>query len=84
MRVISFGDQGLEEVGKFIDQGGNDFWGVEQWTIAGGERLIAGSDRNFGLYVLRYTGPGAAPVAASRLLQRERDDRGRHAGRRSR
>lgn len=59
MRVFSFGDNGLTPVGKFIDQGGNDFWGVEDFTTASGERLIAGSDRNLGLYLLRYTGPGA-------------------------
>ena len=39
--------------------GGNDFWGVEQFTTADGERLIAGSDRDAGLYLFRYTGPGA-------------------------
>ncbi len=43
----------------FIDTGGNNFWGVEQFT-QGGERYIAGSDRDFGLYLFRYTGPGAA------------------------
>jgi Ca2+-binding RTX toxin-like protein len=33
---------------------------VEQFTTPQGERLIAGSDRDFGLYLFRYTGPGAA------------------------
>ena len=60
LRVMSFGDDGLDEVGKFIDQGGNNFWGVEQFTTPDGQRLIAGSDRDFGLYLFRYTGPGAA------------------------
>ncbi len=66
MRVFSFGDNGLDPVGTYIDQG-NDFWGVEDFTTANGERLIAGSDRNVGLYVLRYTGPGAParPVCSS-------------------
>ena len=41
LRVFSFGDNGLKQVGKFIDQGGNDFWGVEDFTTANGERLIA-------------------------------------------
>ena len=50
---------GASEVGKFIDQGGNNFWGVEQLTTADGQRLIAGSDRDFGLYLFKYTGPGA-------------------------
>ena len=59
MRVFTFGDGGLTETGKFIDKGGNNFWGVEQFTL-GGERYFAGSDRDFGLYIFRYTGPGAA------------------------
>jgi hypothetical protein len=60
MRVISFGDGGIEQVGAFIDEGGNNFWGVEQFTTPQGDRLFAGSDRDFGLYLFRYTGPGAA------------------------
>jgi hypothetical protein len=59
-RVVSFGPGGIDEVGKFIDRGGNNFWGVEQFTTPQGERLIAGSDRDFGLYLFRYTGPGRA------------------------
>jgi hypothetical protein len=59
LRVMSFGPQGLAEVGKYIDQGGNNFWGVEQFTAADGGRMIAMSDRDYGLYILRYTGPGA-------------------------
>jgi hypothetical protein len=45
---------GIEEVGAFIDQGGNDLWGVqltEQWTEQG-TRIIALSDRDFGLYLV--------------------------------
>jgi hypothetical protein len=59
-RVVSFGPDGIEETGKFIDRGGNNFWGVEQYTTPDGERLIAASDRDFGLYIFRYTGAGAA------------------------
>ena len=59
MRVFTFGDSGMEQTGKFIDEGGNNFWGVEVVTTAQGDRLFAGSDRDFGLYLLRYTGPGA-------------------------
>ena len=36
-------DDGLEEVGAWIADGGSNFWGVEQFTAANGERLIAGS-----------------------------------------
>jgi hypothetical protein len=63
MRVFTFGPQGLTETGKFIDQGGNNFWGVEQFTL-GNQRYFAGSDRDFGLYIFRYTGPGAAVAPA--------------------
>jgi Ca2+-binding RTX toxin-like protein len=67
MRVIRFGNNGMEQVGAFIDQGGNDFWGVEQFTTPQGDRLFAGSDRDYGLYLFRYTGPGAAqkPVCSN-------------------
>jgi hypothetical protein len=55
-RVVSFGPGSLTEVGRFIDQGGNDFWGVQIHKTADGERLILASDRDSGLYVFRYTG----------------------------
>jgi hypothetical protein len=64
LRVVRFGDDGLHEVGRFIDEGGNDFWGVEQFTDAAGNRLIAGSDRDYGLYIVKYTGPGAVLAKA--------------------
>jgi hypothetical protein len=60
MRVFSFGDGGLVEQGRFVDPRGSNFWGVEQFTGADGERYFAGSDRDFGLQIFRYTGPGAA------------------------
>jgi hypothetical protein len=59
MRVFTFGEGGLIEAGKFIDEGGNNFWGVEQFTNQN-ERYFVGSDRDFGLYVFKYTGPDAA------------------------
>ena len=66
----------MQQTGKFIDEGGNNFWGVEVVTTAQGDRLFAGSDRDFGLYLFRYTGPGAyqkpqaaaAPPPAARTL----------------
>jgi hypothetical protein len=69
MRVFQFDRaNGLRQVGAFIAPEGNDFWGVEQFTTPQGERLIAGSDRDFGLYILRYTGPGRAqPPACSNI-----------------
>ena len=60
MRVFSLESGKITPQGAFIDQGGNNFWGVEQFTGSDGQRYIAGSDRDFGLYIFRYTGPLAA------------------------
>ena len=70
LRVVRFSRaNGLEEMGRFIDADGNNFWGTEQFTDAAGNRMIALSDRDYGLYIVKYTGPGAvvappAPPAA--------------------
>ena len=55
-RVAEFDETGIQEVGAFIDQGGNDFWGVALAEDPSGARIILGSDRDFGLYIFRYTG----------------------------
>jgi hypothetical protein len=68
-RVWGFGAAGITELGFFIDEGGNHFWGV--WPIGAEyagfgypfpasevpEPLILASDRDFGLYIFDYTGP---------------------------
>lgn len=54
-RVLRFGPEGLREVGHFIDEAGNNLWGVE--VARGHGRLVLASDRNVGLYLFRYTGP---------------------------
>jgi Ca2+-binding RTX toxin-like protein len=61
---------GLTQVGAFVDPQGSNFWGVEQFTTPDGDRLFAGSDRDFGLQVFRYTGPGAAqkPVCSNETV----------------
>jgi hypothetical protein len=56
-RVVKYGTGGLQEVGAFIDEGGNNFWGVEMWADENGEQYVLASDRDHGLYVLQYTGP---------------------------
>jgi hypothetical protein len=63
MRVFRFGASGIEEVGHYIDAEGNNFWGVETFVprdeAAGnleGRRLFAGSDRDHGIFIFRYTG----------------------------
>jgi hypothetical protein len=54
-RVLKIVNDELVEVGKFIDQGGNEFWGVQVFSHAGQE-YVAASDMDHGLYIFRYTG----------------------------
>jgi hypothetical protein len=56
-RVARIVDDELVEVGHFIDEGGNNFWGVQVWEHEGKEYVLA-SDRDFGVYIFEYTGPG--------------------------
>ncbi len=55
-RVTKIVDNTLVEVGHYIDQGGNNFWGVQVFTGPDGKEYIAASDRDYGLYIFRYTG----------------------------
>ncbi|HET6212392.1 MAG TPA: PA domain-containing protein [Micromonosporaceae bacterium] len=55
LRVISLKGDKITEVGHFVDDRGNDFWGVQLIRRAGGEYVLA-SDRDYGLYIFRYTG----------------------------
>jgi hypothetical protein len=73
-RVLRFGARGLRETGRFIDEGGNNFWGVEQFTSRG-DRLQALSDRDFGLYIFEYTGPGSQSRDGDDDDDDNRDDR---------
>jgi hypothetical protein len=58
IRVARFDAEGIEEVGRLIDQGGNDFWGVELTNkFVDGRRVVAFSDRDYGLYLATYAGP---------------------------
>jgi hypothetical protein len=56
IRAIEVSDEGIEEVGAFIDEGGNNFWGVEVFEQDGVE-YAALSDRDFGLYIMKLSGP---------------------------
>ena len=53
MRVLSYDDSGLEEVGAFVEPGGSNYWGVEVYKL-GGARYILGSDRDRGLRIFTY------------------------------
>lgn len=54
-RVAKIRNDQLVETGHFIDEGGNNFWGVQVFQSQGKE-YVAASDRDFGLYVFEYTG----------------------------
>jgi hypothetical protein len=53
-RVLSYGPDGLEEVGHYIDDDGNNFWGVEVHEHPDGETYVLASDRDSGLYIFQY------------------------------
>jgi hypothetical protein len=55
-RVVEYGNRGLKEVGSFIDEGGNNFWGVEVHKHNNGQYYVLASDRDSGLYIFQYTG----------------------------
>jgi hypothetical protein len=55
-RVTKIKNNKLVEVGKYIAEGGNNFWGVQVFTH-GGKEYVAASDRDYGLYIFEYTGP---------------------------
>jgi hypothetical protein len=54
-RVAKIVSDELVEVGHYIDVGGNNFWGVQVFAH-NGQEYVAASDRDFGLYIFRYTG----------------------------
>jgi hypothetical protein len=45
------------EVGRYIDRAGNNFWGVALAEDPTGGRIVLASDRDYGLFIFRYTGP---------------------------
>jgi hypothetical protein len=61
LRVIDVSSGEIVEKGAFIDEGGNNFWGVEVFTAADGQEYVAASDRDLGLYLFKHT---PAPAAA--------------------
>jgi hypothetical protein len=56
VRAITTTGGKITEVGAFIDEGGNNFWGVEVFE-QGGQEYAALSDRDFGLYVVKLSKP---------------------------
>jgi hypothetical protein len=63
LRVIKYGNRGITEVGHYIHENGNNFWGVEAHRLTNarakrfnGQTLILASDRDSGLWIFQYTG----------------------------
>ncbi|HEY3475190.1 MAG TPA: PA domain-containing protein, partial [Anaerolineales bacterium] len=60
LRVITFGASGIQEVGHYIHEDGNDFWGVQVFRLPADETeqtYVAASDRDSGLWIFKYAGP---------------------------
>ena len=55
MRVLSYDDSGLKEVGAFVEPGGSNYWGVEVHKM-NGKTYILGSDRDRGLRIFTFGG----------------------------
>jgi hypothetical protein len=55
MRVLSYTSGGLKEVGKFVEAGGSNYWGVEVHKM-NGKTYILGSDRDRGLRIFTFGG----------------------------
>jgi hypothetical protein len=57
-RVAVFDQDEIRRSGFYIPEGGHDLWGVDLCGFDGqGRRLVCVSDRDFGLFIYRYTGP---------------------------
>ena len=61
VRAVAINADGtLAERAAFVADEGSNVVGIEQFTSANGLRYVAVADLDFGVYVLRYTGPDAA------------------------
>ena len=85
MRVLSYTDSGVTEVGRFVEAGGSNYWGVEVHEM-NGTTYILGSDRDRGLriFTLRRLSPSAAHAcsegpAMGRPLAVQRSSRSKNA-----
>ena len=58
MRVLSYDSNGkFTEVGKYVEPGGSNYWGVEVHKHPNGQKYILGSDRDRGLRIFQFTMP---------------------------
>ena len=60
LRVLKYrdaaGNPDLQEVGAYIAEGGNNFWGVEVHKHPNGQKYVLASDRDSGIWIFQYTG----------------------------
>jgi hypothetical protein len=54
LRVVDIDGEQIAEVGAYIAEGGNNFWGVQAFIGSDGEEYIAMSDRDMGLFIFQY------------------------------
>ena len=54
-RVLRIVADQLQEIGHYIDEDGNNLWGVQVFEFEGHE-YVAASDRDAGLWIFEYTG----------------------------
>lgn len=63
LRVVEYGDNGLREIGAYIEEGGSNLWGVQTWTSpTTGQDYILASDRDAGLRIFQFGATGPDPV----------------------
>jgi hypothetical protein len=56
VKVVRFGASGIESLGVYRHEEGNDFWGVSLKHSGDKRPIIFMSDRDSGLWVFKYTG----------------------------
>lgn len=56
VRVLEYGASGLKEVGHYVDDEGNNFWGIEVHKLRQLKKptVILASDRDSGLWIFQY------------------------------
>ena len=72
LRVFSYAGEQIADGGAFVDEGGSNFWGIEQFTTPAGVRLMAGLGPRQGpvhhpLHRSRVAAAGAAARHRRRL-----------------
>lgn len=59
IKAVTWSENGIRSTGVYRHVGGNDFWGISLEKRGNKTPLVYASDRDSGLWILEYTGPGA-------------------------